>query len=208
MFKMAMKAAAFALLAGSASASTVGFTFEISGDTDAPTFAVTNTSASANLVFLSLHIGYMSHNFDDVQGLTSPTGGTSTIILGDTVNDGSGQDLLGFSFSSFSVGDTVSWSSDIDADGGDSITDYRSVLFNNGAANNALFVAVYDTGEALRLDIPDLPGIHEVYTYGATLDTATGDVNVVVAPIPLPASVPLLGAGLLALGALRARRKA
>lgn len=208
MFKLAMKAAAFALFAGTASASTVGFSFEVSGDKDTPTFAVTNTSDTANLVFLSLHIGYMSHNFDDVQGLTSPAGGTSTIILGDTVNDGSGEDLLAFSFTGFGVGDSISWASDIDADGGDSITDYRSVLFNNGAANNALFVAVFDTGEALRLDIPDLPGIHEVYTYGATLDSDTGDVNVVVAPIPLPASVPLLGAGLVMLGALRARRKA
>lgn len=202
-----MKAAAFALAAGTASATTIGFDFKVSGDIDTPTFSVTNTSASANLVFMSLDIGDIAYNFDDVQGLTGPTGGFSTLVLGDTVNDGAGADLIAFSFANFNPGNSVSWSSDIDLDGGNSDTDFRNVLFNNGAQNNALFVAFFDSGDALRIELPDLPAVTTNYGYSATLDTTTGDVEITIAPVPLPAGLPLLGAGLLAFGALRSRRK-
>lgn len=209
MYKLAIQAAAFAFAASAASAATIGFDFSVSGDTDAPTFAVTNTSDTAQLIFTSLDIGDNAFNFDDVQNVTGPAGGAANIVFGDTVNDGSGVDLIAFTFADFDPGETVSWQSDLDADGGDSIVDYRNTLFNNGAAiNNALFVAVFNTGDALRVEFPDLLAIHDEYTYKVTLDTVTGVLDVKVAPVPLPAGLPLLGAGLLAIGALRSRRKA
>lgn len=209
MFKLAIQAAAaLAFAASAASAATVGFDFSVSGDTDAPTFEITNTSDTAQLSFLSLDIGDNAFNFDDIQNVSGPNGGSANILFGDTVNDGSGVDLIGFTFSSFDAGDVMSWQSDIDADGGDSIVDYRTTLFNNADINNALLVAVFNTGDALRIEFPDLLAIHDEYTYKVTLDTATGDLEIKVAPIPLPAGLPLMGAGLLALGLLRSRRKA
>ena len=56
-------------------------------------------------------------------------------------------------------------------------------------------------------------GFDDVYAYGfgnsvSSGATFTGNPVVEVSPVPLPASVPLLGAGLLALGLIGRRRKA
>jgi hypothetical protein len=199
---MIAKTVALSLLASATSAATVGFEFSLAGDADAPTLTITNTSDTADLVFLTVHIGDTTHMFDAITNLTNPTGGVSTLILGDAADNGSGTDMLGIAFSGFGVGESVSFDAEIDPDTGNASVDYASVLFNNGGIDNALFVASFSTGEALRYEVPDFAQNSE-YSVDLTLDVNSGNITAVLAPVPVPAGLPLLGAGLLAFGAMR-----
>lgn len=195
MFKKFLMAASLATAATSVSAAT-SFNLTISGNPNVPVFTLTNTSSAAQLETFSVSIGLLSRNFDYILALTDPGGGSSTVTAGDGVNNGTRVDVLGLSYTDFDPGETASFEADVDSDtGNQNVTlDYRNTLFNNGTGPNSELTATFSDATTLSFTIPDQT---------AGLNSYSFDVS--AAPIPLPAGLPLLVAGLGAFAVMRKR---
>lgn len=201
MLKQTAAAAALSLVASGAMAATVGFDVTISGSKNLPRFELTNTSDTAQLLTFGLTIGDTAYNYDQADTFTAPADGSIGFILGHSANGGARFDEIKFSFTDFDSGEIAKWRMDIDIDNQNTIQDYRSVLFNNGTADNAVFTATFDTGDVVSIILPDdTNGVNETYAFGASATSAQQP-----APVPLPAGLPLLVAGFGALTLLRRR---
>lgn len=194
MFKKFLLAAGLATAATTASAAT-SFDLTFSGDPNIPNVTLTNTSTTAQLLTFSISIGLLTRNFDSIGISTSPAGGTSTVTTGDLLNDGPRTDSLALSFTDFDPGESMSFATDIDSDSGNTIEDYRNTLFNNGTGPNSELTATFSDGASVSFTIPDQTSGLSSYT-----------ISVSAAPIPLPAGLPLLVAGLGAFAVLRKRK--
>lgn len=181
-------AAAFAAVAVSAHAGVIGLTLVDGDDGGQPfntvAFGVTNLSdPGVSLTGLSLTIGDTQYLFDEIylsreQFIGGDGTQAATLDLGDRVQDGAGTDLFQYSFTNFAPGVTFRGQWDIDNDNGTFDVDSRTVLFNNGAAPNAVLGLTFSDGSAASYTFPDLP-IEDSYSL----------------TIPGPASLVLATAG-------------
>lgn len=197
---------AAALVVGAASASqaattTIGFTFDISGDANVPDMVLTNTSASALINGVSLTIGDTDMNFDQVYtGInTAPVGGGFSIVTGDTAQGGARTDLVALSFTGFGAGLFSEFGVDVDRDTVDTVEDYRDIFFNNGGQDNAELTVSFSTGHTLSLIMGD--GVRQRDYHFSLSD------RVAISTVPLPAGLPLL-VGALGLVGFAGRRRA
>ncbi len=185
-----------------AEAATVGATLVISGNTNVPTFALTNDSAAARLERFTFTIGHASRGFDYVQQLTAPTGGTATLNSPDDVNNFERSQIIDIAFTGFSAGDTISFVADVDNETANATLDYRNTFFNNGTQANAVFTAFFGGGEVLSLTLPDQTAGRTSYSF-----SLSGPAAGTPTPVPAPAAAPLLVAALGALAVARRRRR-
>lgn len=123
-------------------------------------------------------------------------------LIPDTVNDGAKGSVLGITFTGFDVGDRLIGRIDLDRVSGPNTVDWQAVLFNNGAATNAVLHVDWSTGLTSSLAFHDEPGRSPTTPY------------VLHASVPAPPQFATpepssLALGLIALGAavVRYRRK-
>lgn len=199
-----MKRTALAILVslvatGAAHSATTGFTLNISGDTNVPTLQLTNDSTSALLTGFNLSIGNTAFNFDAAYFVVPGTVDRWTLVSPDA-NDGgvTRTDLLQFTFAGFDPGEVFQFRADVDRDSSNTTENYRTVLFNNGSAPNAVATAFFSDGKTLMATFPDASATQTSFTISASQG---------VGVVPLPAGLPLLLAGLGTLALIRARRK-
>lgn len=153
------------------------FVFEILGSSNSPTLRVTNrSSGTLNITALELTIGDAAFNFDAVDEIETPAG--VEIVVGSPDANGDGgvrSDLVRLDFTGFGSGKTVSFGTDIDRDHQNSTEDYRDVLFNNGAAPNAIVTAFSGNGKC-SVTLPDAPN-ESSYRFDCESVTADRDAD-------------------------------
>ncbi len=202
------------LAAGAASAASVGF--ELSGHKHLRNFAkfsLTNTSTDARIDAMHLTIGDTRYNFDRVR--TYANSG-SRITQGDNRNGGSRFDEIALAFEGFDPGETTKFRLDIDRDRGRNRdkADYTRVLLRNGRAANAVVTVTFSNGSVLSSILTAKgSGIASRLASGnpyRNLAAAHLDLPAEIAevsPVPVPAALPMLLAGLAGLGLFARRRK-
>lgn len=198
MFKTFTLAGLIALGASTASAATLGFTLTISGSgqtgANEPRFVLTNNSASAQITDFDFGIGNTGYNFDGFYNIIAPAGGTASANVDANTNGGSRVDVINAAFTGFDAGENAQWNVDVDIDTLNTFEDYRTVLWNNGAALNTVFTATFSTGDTLSVTAPDAAVVSS-YTFSASSAPA----------VPLPAGLPLVLTGLAGFALLKRR---
>ena len=166
-------AGALFFAASQAPAGIVTLTMENGDDGGSPfnttLFTLTNNSApGVSLLDVTITIGDTQFLFDQLyQRVELFTGGdgtqTATLTVGDRLDDGIGDDLFTYGFVNFTQGVTFRGQWDIDFDNGAFDVDARTVLFNNGAASNAVASFTFSDGTSIAYTFPDLP-VQNQYT--------------------------------------------
>lgn len=194
-FKNILAAAGVTVVAGvPAFGATVGFDLTISGDDNVPTFNLTNTSTAADLTSFAFTIGDTSRNFDEIYTITT-SAGTSSLTFGSTNQSGARTDSFEISFTGLGVSQTACWDVDVDIDSSNTVENFASVFFNNGAAPNSVVTVGFSTGNIIDFTLPD--GVAP-YSYSQSSDTSV---------VPVPPAMPLLAGGLGVMGLMGWRRR-
>lgn len=132
------------------------------------------------------------YNFDEIyasaeQFLSGNGAQTASLLVGDRNQDLVVTDLFTYAFTNFTPGVSFLGQWDIDQDNGNVEADARAVLFNNGAAPNAVLSVTFSDGSGIDYTFPDLP-VQETY----------------VLSIPGPSGALAIGAGV---ALVRSRRR-
>lgn len=188
---------ALALVAApAAQAASFGFELTIGGTPNGPSFAITNLSDTASITGGAITIGDTAYNFDCVNSVTAPTGGSLAFATPevDICFPGGGQrpDTIVFTATGFAPGLIASFSADVDPDFSDATVRSFDILLDGGS------VAIdFDGGQSLGADFRPA-GQSQTYT-----------VTSQAAPVvPLPAAGWLLLGGIAGLIGLGRRRAA
>ncbi len=182
------------LLVGQANAALVGYEFQIFGNNNVPTVTLENLSSSADITRFIMTIGNTVYNFDAAYHEVL-TGITSFTRVSPDANDSGGvrSDQDEYTFVGFAPGGIFKFDTDVDRDNANTTENYRTVLFNNGAVPNSTLTVEFTGGWSLSGTLPDYSG-DPPYVFSQ------------VQVIPLPASLWLVGGGLLALAGLRRKK--
>ncbi len=181
-------------MAGFANATPYSYNFEIDGNSNVPTFTLTNTGL-IDITGYSLTVGNLAYNWDAAYKESGDLVGW-ILTTGDT-NDGGGTrvDMFEYAFTSFNPGDIFTHKADIDKDSWNSGENYKTVLFNNGSFDNALLTVSFLNAGPLSMALPDGSAPFSFSQSGNT------------APVPEPTTMLLFGTGLVSLAGSRLRKK-
>ncbi len=159
-------AAGALLLGASAANAATGFTMEMTknGNTfDTALVTLMNTSSTASLTSLTLNFATSPYNIDRAVSFTRLGAGGVQLnwsILSPDSSDGSVRsDLLSMTFTGFEArnpDEGLSFALDFDPDNSNSSDmDFRNILFNNGALNNAVLTVGFSDGTSLTQTLAD-----------------------------------------------------
>ncbi len=198
--KLTALTAAAIISAGAASASTTGFMLDFSGSVNTPTLALSNTGDLGDITGFTLSLGDTSRNFDSASNAGATTG-TFTFTLDSSLDTNSSgglrADSVAFTFGGFNPGEVFGFRTDVDIDNRNSRESYINSVLNGGS-----IVVNFAGGltDSLFVDLtrPDGEAVQPSYSYTAVVKGP--------AAVPLPAGLPLLLAGLGALGIARRKR--
>lgn len=183
-----------------ANATVIGLDLVIGGNTNTPTFLVTNTSDMFDLTDFTFTIGDTSRNFDFIFEEVSHPGGSFTLSSPDNINEGLRSDLIDITFTDFNPGETSEFGTDIDLGLDNSFENYRTVFLNNGALPNSIATALFSNGSSLALELPDVD-----IQLGMRFLTFSASQN--VSAVPLPAALPMMASVIGLFGFLGWRRR-
>lgn len=186
-------------LAGNATASVIEYklTIAASPDENEPTLTLENLSDPGfDIIGFNLTIGDPVRNFD-AAGFENDFGNGITFIRNSpdgNIAGGVRSDNVDYDFIGFNPSESGSIQLDIDAFG-DTFQDFRTVFFNNGAADNSIVTVEFSGGHSLVMSLPDGPLDDAVYMFQDRGVLAMSE----------PAVSGLLAVGLLGLVARRRR---
>lgn len=202
-----------------ANAATVTASFNLrgsGGQQDFPNFILSNESeAGVEITHFNMTIGDTSYNFDrfyqhNDTGFFTPTNpgsGNAPISNLGTDNGGDRFDEIDISYFGFVAGTESNFRVEFDPDNTNDTVNPREILFNNGTGvpNSVITVSFRLNGvdKDLEYTIPELPiegDDDNIYNFFASIEYQVSEV-------PLPASLPLFGAGLAIMGFASWRRK-
>jgi hypothetical protein len=146
-----------------------GFTFTLNSNFNQPVVTLRNDSDPTILITgLNWSIGDTSKNFDASVMEAGPMTFSQT-SPDNNLNGGGRSNVVLYTFTGFDPGETFSFRVDIDRDNTDSTEDYRTVLFNNGAAANSTITVSFSTGSPIVFAIPDdPPPVGSAYSFSAS----------------------------------------
>lgn len=187
-------------IAAASHAQVTGYTLVLSGSTNIPTFQLTNNSdPGLTLTAFTVTIGNTAFNYDGVQGVVLGSLGSATLITPDTnTSGGVRSDTVEYTFTGFDPGEAFQFEVDVDVDTNNTTEDYRTVLFNNGAAPNAVVTVSFDNGSVLSQTMPDASPNLTAFTFAQT--SAVGAA-------PEAGTLALLGLGSLPIAGAVIRRR-
>ena len=184
-----------------ASAAPIGYSLSISGDTNVPTFALTNTGGAGalDIVGFVLEIKEPSRGIDPGDSNFDVSGGAAAGLTVNEPTGGAHSQTIDFSYTGLSSGNTHTFTADHDGfPSGDTVYDYRSILFNNGADDNAMLTITFDGGSQLMQTLADQSG-SAPFVFSQSGDGDPGTVSE-------PAVLALLGAAVLGVAGIRRRK--
>lgn len=183
----AIAAGAIAGMSQAANATAIGYSLTISGNVNVPTYTLTNTSITALITSFSFTVGHSGRNFDYVQAIVAPAGGTANLIVGDTSNGGTRTTSFQIDYTGFDPSEFASNNTDVDT--GNVALDYRNTFFNNGSEPNSVISVDFSTGQTLSQTVADQQTGQSSYTF-----TQRASV------VPVPAALPLMAGAIGVLG--------
>lgn len=190
--------AAACALALPAAASAASFQLDIGGNRNVPTFLITNTSASDQIVSFNFTIGDPGFAFDFYEAVVAPDVATFAFDDlsfgrgGGSNDEGNTNPSLDITFTGFDAGERFQFGADVDTiPVRVGIQNFEEVFFGNGTADNAMVSVAFVSGAVIGLTLPESPVAEEgTFTF----------VGATTADVPLPASLPMLLAGLCGFG--------
>jgi len=198
LFRVLIVAGIVAGVTSTAQASSIGFSLEIAGSANGPSFSITNTSDTRRILGGRVGIGDTKYNFDCVEDLLSPPGGTLTVSTPETGScfpgGGLRPDEIVFVTTGFDPGESIGFKTDIDPDSGDATVSDFDILLNGGVVE----VAFDGLAAPLVADLSSPTGPGRTWQVSTSAPPA----------IPLPGSLPLLAAAVGAAALLRRRAAA
>lgn len=208
--------------ASDANAATITGSFNLRGSggpQDRPNFLLSNTSdAGVDITHFNMTIGDENYNFDrfytdsnvGYSTPSTPAGGSAPTFNLDTDNGGLNYTEVDIDYNGFAAGTASSFRIEFDPNSGDATVNPRTILFNNGLsiANSVITILFMYNGTEGKIEytMPDVTGsgaTASVYNFSSSIEFQVSAVSAV----PLPASLPLFGAGLAVLGLASWRRK-
>jgi hypothetical protein len=130
----------------------------VNGDANVPQVVLYNASRTESITHFTMTIGDLSKGFD--AAFVYPPPGVTFNLIGLDANDDGGARRqvveLNF-FPGIAPGQSVYMYVDVDNSGGNAGLDFRTVLFNNGAADNSVVTVESGTGATASLTMND-PG--------------------------------------------------
>lgn len=203
---LAAAAAASIAILGAAHAATVGATLTINTETtdsNVPRLVVTNDSDSVDITRFTLTIGDPNYNFDgyqdaDFSAVDSWMTNMDTNLLGGGTAAGRYHTADLFGMVGFNPGEAVQLEVDVDINFANSVENFRTVLWNNGAmVDNALWTVYFSDDTVLSTVLNDDPVARAEYSFS---------VSNSMAAVPVPGAALLIAPVLAGAGFMRRRK--
>lgn len=138
------------------------------GGLDKPQFDLQNNSDPGVLLTgFKITIGDTSYNYDYVRDEQATPGVGFTLVTPDRAIGGVRSNMVEYNFTGFTPTRSFSFEANIDPDVGTATTNFRQILFNNGAAPNAQATFTFSVGAPITITLPDGPTGQLSYSYVA-----------------------------------------
>ncbi len=190
------------LMSNTATAAVVGFDLTLSGDHNAPTIYLENTSDTWDIKEFFITIGDFNYNFDFTMSENASTGISWTLLAPDNSSGDVRSSMIDYVFNDFRSGLSFQFQADVDKNYSDTVEDYRSVMFdldgNGDILDNALVMVSFSNSEIIMTRLPDFAS--------NSGDTYTLSETKRVSNTPIPGAAWLLGTGMIGIAGIRRRR--
>lgn len=160
-------------ITGEAATNDLRFKVQISGDGNVPRLTVWNLSRNLRITRFQMTIGDTTKSFDSASNFSASPGVSATVSSPDTINGGARSPSLNITVSGFEPARYFSADVDFDGAASDTVENFRTTLFNNGASPNAVITVTASDGSTASLTLPDSDVYQNSYLFygGAPLYT-------------------------------------
>lgn len=155
-------------LTSQASTNDLRFKFQIKGDGNVPTMTLWNLSRTLSITGVKVTIGDTLRTFDSANNFIYSAGVNATVTSPDTVDGSTKSAQIDLAMTGFLTGRSFSMNVDLDSIFWNSVENFRTVMFNNGASPNAVVTVTASDGSTASVTLPDFA------TYQYSYDVSGG----------------------------------